>query len=86
METTIVYWGYIGIMEEKMETTIVFSLKGGITQSAMYSLCAELALLPVAVAAVSSATPLEWQRMQQAGQDHADFSTSWAMCTLIFGR
>ena len=21
METTIVYWGYIGIMEEKMETT-----------------------------------------------------------------
>ena len=24
METTIVYWGYIGIMEEKMETTILF--------------------------------------------------------------
>ena len=22
METTIVYWGYIGIMENKMETTI----------------------------------------------------------------
>ena len=22
METTIVYWGYIGIMEKKMETTI----------------------------------------------------------------
>ena len=24
METTIVYWGYIGIMESKMETTIVY--------------------------------------------------------------
>ena len=24
METTIVYWGYIGIMEKKMETTIVY--------------------------------------------------------------
>ena len=24
METTIVYWGYIGIMEKKMETTIAF--------------------------------------------------------------
>ena len=24
METTIVYWGYIGIMENKMETTIVY--------------------------------------------------------------
>ena len=24
MESTIVYWGYIGIMEKKMETTIVF--------------------------------------------------------------
>ena len=23
METTIVYWGYIGIMEQKMETTIL---------------------------------------------------------------
>ena len=23
METTIVYWGYIGIMENKMETTII---------------------------------------------------------------
>ena len=23
METTIVYWGYIGIMEKKMKTTIV---------------------------------------------------------------
>ena len=23
METTVVYWGYIGIMEKKMETTIV---------------------------------------------------------------
>ena len=22
METTIVYWGYVGIMEKKMETTI----------------------------------------------------------------
>ena len=24
METTIVYWGYMGIMEKKMETTIVY--------------------------------------------------------------
>ena len=24
METTTVYWGYIGIMENKMETTIVY--------------------------------------------------------------
>ena len=24
METTIVYWGYIGIMENEMETTIVY--------------------------------------------------------------
>ena len=24
MEATIVYWGYIGIMENKMETTIVY--------------------------------------------------------------
>ena len=24
METTIVYWGYIGIMAKKMETTIVY--------------------------------------------------------------
>ena len=24
METTIVYWGYIGIKEKKMETTIVY--------------------------------------------------------------
>ena len=24
METTIVYWGYIGIMENHMETTIVY--------------------------------------------------------------
>ena len=24
METTILYWGYIGIMEKKMETTIIY--------------------------------------------------------------
>ena len=24
METTIVYWGYIGVMEKKMENTIVY--------------------------------------------------------------
>ena len=24
MEITMVYWGYIGIMEEKMETTLVW--------------------------------------------------------------
>ena len=27
METTIVYWGNIGIMEKKMETTIVYLVK-----------------------------------------------------------
>ena len=26
MEATIVYWGYIGAMEKKMETTIVYSM------------------------------------------------------------
>ena len=24
METTVVYWGYLGIMEKKMETTVVY--------------------------------------------------------------
>ena len=24
METTVVYWGYIGIMEKKMKTTVVY--------------------------------------------------------------
>ena len=24
METTIAYWGYVGIMEKEMETTMVF--------------------------------------------------------------
>ena len=24
METTVAYWGYIGITEKKMETTVVF--------------------------------------------------------------
>ena len=28
METIIVYWGYIGIMENKMETTIVAFVLG----------------------------------------------------------
>ena len=28
-ETTIIYWGYIGIMEKKMETTILYY--GGIS-------------------------------------------------------
>ena len=28
METTVVYSGYIGIMEKKMETTIGFRVKG----------------------------------------------------------
>ena len=26
MEATIVYWGYIGIMENKMEATIVYPI------------------------------------------------------------
>ena len=30
METTVEYWGYIGIMEEKMETTILLGLSLGI--------------------------------------------------------
>ena len=28
METTVVYWGYIGIMEKKMEATILGSYRG----------------------------------------------------------
>ena len=36
METTIVYWGYMGIMENKMETTIV-----GFAKDAMFELHAE---------------------------------------------
>ena len=24
MDTTIVYWGYLGIMEKKMDTTVVY--------------------------------------------------------------
>ena len=34
METTIVYWGNIGIMEKKMETTIVYWGNIGMTFSA----------------------------------------------------
>ena len=34
METTIVYWGNIGIMEKKMETTIVYWDNIGMTFSA----------------------------------------------------
>ena len=26
METTVVYWGYIGVMEKKMETSVVSGL------------------------------------------------------------
>ena len=32
METTIVYWGHIGIMEKKMETTIVYWVDIGIME------------------------------------------------------
>ena len=35
METTIVYWGYIGIMEKKMETTIVYWGYMGIMEKRM---------------------------------------------------
>ena len=35
METTIVYWGYIGIMEYKMETAIVFWGYIGIMENSM---------------------------------------------------
>ena len=35
METTIVYWEYIGIMENKMETTIVYWGYIGITENKM---------------------------------------------------
>ena len=40
METTIVYWGYIGIMEKKMETTIYYTKSGR-----DYLLILELSLL-----------------------------------------
>ena len=35
METTIVYWCYIGIMEKKMETTIVYWGYNGILKNEM---------------------------------------------------
>ena len=35
METTIVYWGYIGIMENKMETTVVYWGYIGIMENQM---------------------------------------------------
>ena len=35
METTIVYWGYIGIMEKNMETTIVYWGYIGIVEKKM---------------------------------------------------
>ena len=35
METTIVYWGYVGIMEKKMETTIVYWGYVGIMEKKM---------------------------------------------------
>ena len=35
METTIVYWGYIGIMEKRMETTIVYWGYSGIMEKRM---------------------------------------------------
>ena len=35
METTIVYWGYIGIMEKKMEATIVYWGYNGIMEKRM---------------------------------------------------
>ena len=30
METTIVYWGYIGMMEDKMETIMVYCYRFGV--------------------------------------------------------
>ena len=35
METTIVYWGYIGLMEKKMETTSVHKGYIGIMEKIM---------------------------------------------------
>ena len=35
METTIVYWGYIEIMEKRMETTIVYWGHIGIVENEM---------------------------------------------------
>ena len=35
METTIVYWSYIGIMENQMETTIVYWGYIGIMENKM---------------------------------------------------
>ena len=35
METTIIYWGYIGIMENKMEATIVYWGNIGIMEKKM---------------------------------------------------
>ena len=35
METTILYWGYIGIMEKKMEATILYWGYIGIMENKM---------------------------------------------------
>ena len=39
METTILYWGYIGIMENKMETTIVYSVQVMVDKACKVVVC-----------------------------------------------
>ena len=38
METTMVYWGYMGIMENKMETTMVYWGYIGIMENGLLGL------------------------------------------------
>ena len=48
MEATIVYWGYIGIMENKMEATIVYWGYIGIMEKKMETTIQEISFHPVA--------------------------------------
>ena len=53
METTIVYWGYIGIMEKKMKTTIVYWGYIGIMEKKMETTMRQLGTDPRAELEVS---------------------------------
>ena len=47
METTVVYWGYIGIMETKMETTMVYWGYIGIMEKKMETTITHVKVLQV---------------------------------------
>ena len=71
MEATIVYWGYIGIMEKKMETTIVYWVYIGIMEKKMESTMA-LRYDTLGAPHVSSRHVEEvWNRMQNPCETQA---------------